>query len=384
MQSHMKLIKGKYACLILTLLPMCVILLIYQNGIQDDNVNIPVLIEKYKTKQVQLYEKTNQIKYVLQYQTTGQRRLCLDDNFKGCEYESCIFTRDSNMMPIEDFDAILFHEPQEYSNRKPPKKRNFFQKYIYFNHESPVRFPIVFKGEFYNLTITYRQDADIYFPYARVEKRKNELSLNQTLLSEQIINKTKLIAWVVSNCGSNGVQYRKKLYEELNKHIHVDVFGKCGNLTCPGRMSSECYQMIDNEYKFYLSFENSYCRDYLTEKTFNILNMTNIIPIVFGFNDYKHLVPPNSVINVDDFKTARDLADYLLFLDKNLEEYMRYMEWKKYYWINNDLVKEMCCNMCKKLHEPLQQVWYKSMETWSLGENNTVCPKYNLKWMNKN
>jgi hypothetical protein len=43
-------------------------------------------------------------------------------------------------------------------------------------------------------------------------------------------NKTKLVAWIVSNCHSNSG--RERYVEELKKHISVDVYGGCGTLKC--------------------------------------------------------------------------------------------------------------------------------------------------------
>ena len=55
--------------------------------------------------------------------------------------------------------------------------------------------------------------------------------------------------------------------KELSKHISVDIYGACGTMTCP-RSSGKCGDMLDNDYKFYLAFENSNCKDYITEKFF--------------------------------------------------------------------------------------------------------------------
>jgi alpha-1,3-fucosyltransferase len=50
-------------------------------------------------------------------------------------------------------------------------------------------------------------------------------------------------------------------------------------------------------YKFYLSFENSVCRDYISEKFWKALN-NNIVPVVLGGADYSRVAPPKSYINV--------------------------------------------------------------------------------------
>lgn len=44
--------------------------------------------------------------------------------------------------------------------------------------------------------------------------------------------------------------------------------------------------------------------------------------------DYEGAAPPNSFIHVDDFPTVKDLAEYLIKLDKNDEEYGKYLKWK--------------------------------------------------------
>jgi Glycosyltransferase family 10 (fucosyltransferase) C-term len=70
----------------------------------------------------------------------------------------------------------------------------------------------------------------------------------------------------VSNCNDrNG---RLNYARELSKHISVDIYGECGTKTCPRATEKSCFEMLKKEYKFYLAFENSNCRDYITEKFF--------------------------------------------------------------------------------------------------------------------
>ncbi len=88
---------------------------------------------------------------------------------------------------------------------------------------------------------------------------------------------------------------------------------------------------MGQKYKFYLSFENSLCTDYITEKFSNAL-MYNMVPIVYGGGDYAKVLPyPKSFIDIKDFSDITKLVDYLSFLDKNETAYAEYFEWKRFY-----------------------------------------------------
>lgn len=74
------------------------------------------------------------------------------------------------------------------------------------------------------------------------------------------------VAWFVSNCHPRN--QRMHYAKELSKYIQVDIYGTCGSLRCPRSQSQACFDMLDEDYKFYLAFENSNCKDYITEKFF--------------------------------------------------------------------------------------------------------------------
>jgi glycoprotein 3-alpha-L-fucosyltransferase len=63
----------------------------------------------------------------------------------------------------------------------------------------------------------------------------------------------------VSNC--NAVNDRLQFIKELQKYIPISIYGNCGELKC----KNNCREII-KQYKFYFAFENSNCRDYITEK----------------------------------------------------------------------------------------------------------------------
>jgi alpha-1,3-fucosyltransferase len=103
--------------------------------------------------------------------------------------------------------------------------------------------------------------------------------------------------------------------------------------------------MLESKYKFYLSFENSCCEDYVTEKFFKVLNY-NIIPIVLGGANYSKIAPSKSYINVRDFQSISRLAEYITYLDKNQTAYAEYFEWKNYFRVVVDF-KNPFCNVCQ-------------------------------------
>ena len=55
----------------------------------------------------------------------------------------------------------------------------------------------------------------------------------------------------------------------------MDIFGQCGD------RSQVDFGELPSKYKFYLSFENSVCEDYVTEKFFRALR-DRVLPVVMG------------------------------------------------------------------------------------------------------
>ncbi|EFX76411.1 hypothetical protein DAPPUDRAFT_198878 [Daphnia pulex] len=114
----------------------------------------------------------------------------------------------------------------------------------------------------------------------------------------------------------------------------------------------KCYDELETKYKFYLSFENSICNDYVTEKFFEIMNH-NIVPIVYGGANYSQFAPHHSYINALDF-TPEKLAQYLLLLDANDNFYNEYFWWKDHYRVETgveQMARHGFCDLCKKLHQ---------------------------------
>ncbi len=62
-------------------------------------------------------------------------------------------------------------------------------------------------------------------------------------------------------------------------------------------------------------------------------------------------IPKSGFIHVKDYKTPKDLAEYLLYLDKNTTAYNSYFKWKKHVqFLQVKSHFSPICDMCIKLH----------------------------------
>ena len=152
----------------------------------------------------------------------------------------------------------------------------------------------------------------------------------------------------------------------------MDIYGQCSGVECPRKLQESCFASHGFQYYFYLAFENSNCQDYITEKLWRILD-SNIVPVVMGGGNYTRDAPQNSLINVADFDTVQDLANYLIFLTENPEEYLKYFTWKKHY---DFYFTDPYCTLCEKLHnieEPPKM--YPDMTQWFYynDQGNLLC-----------
>ncbi|XP_029438266.1 alpha-(1,3)-fucosyltransferase 6-like [Rhinatrema bivittatum] len=253
----------------------------------------------------------------------------------------CHFT--ANRTWYKHADAVILHHRDVCYSKKqlPQDPRPPNQYWIWFNLESPSHSPnLDFMSNLINLTMSYRRDSDIFTPYGWIQ-------LLEKPRNYSIPSKSKMVAWAVSNW--NPGSKRVKYYEELRKHIHIDVFGQ-GHMPLP----REKHHEIISQYKFYLAFENSQHEDYITEKLWSNALLSGAVPIVLGTSreNYERFLPREAFIHIDDFPSAQEMAAYLLELDKNNERYQGYFDWQtwnqpvgKTSWITH------VCKACQLLRQ---------------------------------
>lgn len=308
----------------------------------------------------------------------------------GCGNTNCQ-TSKSREEELESFDAIVFHQ-RALDKDDLPQKRYPHQYYVFLSLE-PASYPgdNIYRewNSFFNISMTFRSDSDIFMPYGRIsdktnrEEEEGEMEEEKEVVEKKDMEavgegnlllgnrsglpdfsaKTGFAAWFVSNCRT--VSRRENLVEELQSYLPPDsiqVFGSCGERECTG---SACWDMAGHHYKFYLSLENSVCKDYVTEKLFEALNH-NLLPIVLGGADYRRLLPAHSYINMRDYPDLRQLAALLVRLNSSEPDYLDYFRWKETHSVHNSRrdMNQAHCRLCQFLHADSGPRLIEDLEDW--------------------
>ncbi|XP_017541131.1 4-galactosyl-N-acetylglucosaminide 3-alpha-L-fucosyltransferase 9-like [Pygocentrus nattereri] len=270
----------------------------------------------------------------------------------------CRLTSDRSQYPKAH--GVMFHH-REICHNLPSLltiPRSPLQKWVWMNMESPANSPrLPGPASLFNLTANYRRDSDVWVPYGRVVEASNDDK------AFKIPNKDKLVCWIVNNW--NDSFWRVKYFNQLSNHIKVDTFG--GHF---GRyLSYRDYFKTMSSCKFYLSFENSIHKDYITEKLFNPM-ISGTVPVVLGppRANYEEFIPADSFIHVNDFKTPQELAEHLTYLDQNQEMYEQYFTWRKHFVARrSDFGVEHACRICDHIKQHKGYRVFKHLNTWYWG-----------------
>jgi alpha-1,3-fucosyltransferase len=275
----------------------------------------------------------------------------------------CQFTRDRQKLSQASLTAFHLYDTNRYELPERESSKSNNQSWIFITGESPVNFyyqnpsfyPYILDN-YFDRSISYKYDSpfSLFSPILKSRFYTDEIQHERQLNLNSLKSKKKAIAWIVSNCIT--FSQREKYVEELRKFIPIDIYGKCGK-PCSKKNDHQC-EIDLNEYYFYLSFENSRCNSYITEKFWNIIsnNTHRLVPIVMGAeeNDYKRLAPTQSYIHVNRYKTPADLAEYLNYLINNPEKYLMYLQWREHTEIeivNPRRWISLLCPLCQMAYE---------------------------------
>ncbi|XP_077956476.1 4-galactosyl-N-acetylglucosaminide 3-alpha-L-fucosyltransferase 9-like isoform X1 [Gasterosteus aculeatus] len=256
--------------------------------------------------------------------------------------------------------GVVFHHRDIHGSLEnmPKGPRPVFQKWVWSNMESPTNSgKITGLNELFNLTCNYRRDSSIPVPYGYL------YPVTSAEESFKLPAKDKLVCWIVSNWSPN--MKRVQYYNELKKHVTIHAYGRAFEKP----IGNEDFVKMISACKFYLSFENSFHRDYITEKFFNPLTWGSV-PVVMGppRHTYEGHAPAESFIHVDDFPSPKELAERLLYLDQNHTEYMRFFNWRSAFKVKGALFgREIACKTCIYLQNHKEYQAFNDLNTWYWG-----------------
>ncbi|CAF1334288.1 unnamed protein product [Adineta steineri] len=285
----------------------------------------------------------------------------------SCPFLSNYCEVTDNKTLFSEADAVVYHMRDDINLREARRYRQPEQRFVFALWESPSHTPnLKSYKKFFNWTMTYRFKSHIIAPYyssnayihtssdyykflIKENATKNlNLQFQKPIYrpSDSILEEKKLgtIAALISNPG--GSSGRLMFIKHLKRYIDIKVYGRQGE-PCP--TSVNCMEFISKNYYFFLSFENSLCRDYTTEKFFTPIKYP-IVPIVLGRTNYSYFIPSSGFIDTNDYTNLSSLAQYIKEIRQDKEKYLSFFSWKEnYVWGISGFLTPLC-DLCLRLH----------------------------------
>lgn len=280
-----------------------------------------------------------------------------DKCLKMYNISRCLLTDDKSVFSAAN--VVVFHHfelSRGLSSLPLHLNRPESQYWVWMSLEPPINNQNLTQlNGLFNLTMSYRLDADISIPYG-----KTMLGGDKQIFTAAP-NRSCFASWVVSKYRPE--QTRAFVYQSLKEHIPIEVYGKWNKKPL---LDKKLLPTISN-CLFYLSFENSEEKDYISEKLWRNAFQAGVVPVVLGPSKatYEAITPPHSFIHVADFSNIADLAAYLKDLSADRQAYEEYFKWHNTHRIKiyTDW-RERLCQICVKYPRlPARRV-YHNLESW--------------------
>ncbi|KAM3835744.1 GDP-fucose protein O-fucosyltransferase 4 [Vipera latastei] len=275
-----------------------------------------------------------------------------------CPRGSCLATKDRRVRAHRRTRSLLFYGT-DFRAYEAPLPRLPHQTWALFHEESPMNNYLLSHGagiRLFNHTATFRRESDFplslqWLPDLAYLRRPPPRGLpEKDRLRRQGLAP---LLYLQSHCDVPAD--RDRYVRELMKHIQVDSYGRCLNNrklpnmrlmdTSTATTEDSEFMIFISKYKFHLAMENAICPDYMTEKLWRPMHV-GAIPVYRGSPSVRDWMPDDhSIILIDDFGSPKELAEYIDFLDRNSDEYLKYLKYKSPGGITNQFLLE---NMRKR------------------------------------
>ncbi|CAH2321872.1 alpha-(1,3)-fucosyltransferase 11 [Pelobates cultripes] len=286
-----------------------------------------------------------------------------------CPHSSCMVTKSKSVKLHKRTKSIIFYGT-DFRAYEAPLPRLPHQTWALFHEESPMNNYVLshLPGiRLFNYTATFRRESD--YPLTLQWLPTIDYLWNPAIPLEDKNrwreNGYAPVLYMQSHC--DVPSDRDRYVEELMKYLQIDSYGQClNNRQFPNKRLEDTstattedpeFMVYTARYKFHLAMENAICTDYMTEKLWRPMHL-GAVPIYRGSPSVRDWMPNNhSLIVIDDFASPKELADFILFLDQNDEEYLKFLDYKKPGGITNTFLIE-------------------SMEQREWGVNDMTVPNY--------
>lgn len=272
-----------------------------------------------------------------------------------CGNVKCYSTNKRDFLDNSNTKGILFYGTS-VNIQDLPLPRRTDHEWCLFHEESPLNNYILSHEQFiqlFNHTATFKRESD--YPITTQDIFSLEYLIERQPIAIDIKNKKRhegLSAVMYAQSHDNVPSFRDMYVKELMNYLDIDSYGTClHNKDLPENLRNAAKSFQEDQfldfianYKFHLAFENAVCDDYMTEKLMRPLHVGSV-PIYYGSPKAKDWMPHNSsIIMVNDFKSPKELAEFIKYLDENDDEYSKYLDFKKPGGITNNLLKDTVLN----------------------------------------
>jgi hypothetical protein len=269
---------------------------------------------------------------------------------------------------LPEASALVFHLPDTMPSDLPSKPRG--QVWVAWYRECEVHYLRMKDPEFmgvFDLTMSYRRDADIPVPYYYPK-------LAETLYTppKSKSDKKLLAMFISARLDRSG---RRRYLAALMSHLDVHSYGKLWqNKLIEDDHGIETKLEIISGYKFTIAFENAIARDYVTEKFFEPL-IAGSVPIYRGAPNIEDFAPADHCyINAARFKQPEDLAEFLCKLNEDDAAYQEYMSWKQ------APLRPGFLKMLDDVREPQLQRLCLAVQQARVGQSSTILDQIKTLW----
>ena len=230
-------------------------------------------------------------------------------------------------------DAVVFHLP-DLTLRAPSLTdmmalaKRPGQIWVAWSMESAINAPLLDDPAFrarIDLFMTYRRDSAIWSPYLP------ERRWWRAALAAPPPHKSASAPLVMFQSARANKSGRAQFARRLMRAIRVDSYGRflrTRELPYPD-LGQPTRHAVVGQYKFCLALENAIEDDYVTEKFFDTL-LAGSVPIYRGAPNVAEFAPgERCYIDANAFRDERELADYLIELDRNDAAYASFHAWRE-------------------------------------------------------